>query len=191
MEPIRVLADQAFSRAAGAPLVPGNSIRLLKDAGENYPAWLEAIRLAKKSIHFESYFIRDDDIGYQFADALIDKAQQGVRVRVLYDWLGGLGKTSRRFWQYLSEGGVEVRCFYPPRLDSPLEWLSRNHRKSIAVDNRIAFVTGLCVGRAWVRYPEHAIEPWRDTGVKCADPPWLHRAGFRPGVGRSGAAPAG
>ena len=50
--PIRLLADQAFSRAAGAPLVPGNEIRLLRDAVENYPAWQEAIRSAKRTIHF-------------------------------------------------------------------------------------------------------------------------------------------
>ena len=51
-QPARILAAQAFSRAAGAPLVHGNSIRLLKDASENYPAWLEAIRSAEKNVHF-------------------------------------------------------------------------------------------------------------------------------------------
>jgi len=56
----RLLADQAFSRAAGAPLVPGNSLRLLKDATENYPAWLEAIASARHRIHIESYIIHDD-----------------------------------------------------------------------------------------------------------------------------------
>ena len=51
---VRALAEQAFSRAAGAPLVPGNSIRLLRDAQENYPAWLDAIAGAKRFIHFEA-----------------------------------------------------------------------------------------------------------------------------------------
>jgi cardiolipin synthase len=55
ISPVRMLADQAFSRAAGAPLVPGNSIRLLKDAAENYPAWLEAIRSAQHTIYFERW----------------------------------------------------------------------------------------------------------------------------------------
>ena len=54
LRPVRALADQAFSRAAGAPLIPGNHVRLLKDARENYPAWLDAIRTAKHNIHFES-----------------------------------------------------------------------------------------------------------------------------------------
>jgi cardiolipin synthase A/B len=166
----RMLADQAFSRTAGAPLVPGNSVRLLKNAEENYPAWLEAIRSARQLIHFESYIIHDDAIGQQFADALMAKARDGVRVRVLYDWLGGLGKTSRRFWRRLSEGGVEVRCFNPPRFDSPLGWVSRNHRKSIGIDHRVAFVTGLCIGRMWVGDPKHGLEPWRDTGVEVRGP---------------------
>jgi cardiolipin synthase len=54
MEPVRALAEQAFSRAAGGPLLPGNSHRLLKDARENYPAWLDAIARATRFIHFES-----------------------------------------------------------------------------------------------------------------------------------------
>src|SRR5678816_2441330 len=64
---MRELADQAFSRAAGAALVTGNSIRVLRDARENYPAWLDSIARASRSIHFESYIIHDDDVGEQFA----------------------------------------------------------------------------------------------------------------------------
>lgn len=164
--PVRALADQAFSRAAGAPLIKDNYIRLLKDARENYPAWLEAIGAAKRHVHFESYIIHEDDTGREFAEALIRKAQEGVRVRLIYDWMGGFGKTSRKFWNRLRAGGVEVRCYNPPRLDSPFGWLSRDHRKMLAVDGEVGFVTGLCVGRMWVGDPERKIEPWRDTGVE-------------------------
>lgn len=167
---MRNLADQAFSRAAGAPLIAGNSIRLLLDAKENYPAWLDAIAAAQHYIHFESYIIHEDKIGWQFADALIAKAREGVTVRVLYDWLGGLGKTSRSFWNHLRAGGVEVRCYNPPRLDSPLGWLSRDHRKTITVDGKVGYVTGLCVGQAWAGMPEKNIEPWRDTGIEVRGP---------------------
>src|SRR5687768_2830627 len=166
----RILAAQAFSRAAGAPLVHGNSIRLLRDARENYPAWLEAIRLAEKYIYFENYIIRDDDIGHQFADAFIAKAKEGVPVRLLYDWLGGLTETSGSFWRRLAAGGVEVRCFNPLSFDSPLGWVSRLHRKSLCVDNRVAFVSGLCVGQMWSGYPDRNIPPWRDTGIEIRGP---------------------
>ena len=166
MTEVRALAGQAFSRAAGAPLVEGNHVRLLKDARENYPAWLDAIGAAKRHIHFESYTIHEDNKGREFADALIAKAREGVRVRLIYDWMGGFGKTSRRFWNRLRAGGVEVRCYNPPRLDSPLGWLSRDHRKMLAIDGQIGFITGLCVGRMWEGVPEKNIEPWRDTGVE-------------------------
>lgn len=164
------LADQAFSRTAGAPLVEGNHVRLLKDARENYPAWLDAIGEAKRHIHFESYIIHEDSVGGKFADALIDKAREGIRVRLLYDWLGGFGKTSRRFWNRLRAGGVEVRCYNPPRFDSPLGWLSRDHRKMLAIDGHIGFITGLCIGRMWEGIPEKNIAPWRDTGVEVLGP---------------------
>jgi cardiolipin synthase len=135
----RSLADHAFSRAAGAALIQGNCVRLLKDAGENYPAWLDAIASAKRHIHFECYIIHEDKMGNAFSDALIVKARQGVQVRVIYDWVGGLGKTSRYFWNRLRGAGIEVRCYHPPRLDSPFGWLSRDHRKMLAVDDEIGF----------------------------------------------------
>jgi len=170
MTDVHAFANRAFSRAAGAPLVEGNHVRLLKDARENYPAWLEAIAAAKRHIHFESYIIYEDDTGRTFADALVSKAREGVRVRLIYDWMGGLGKTSRRFWNRLREGGVEVRCYNPPRLDSPFGWLSRDHRKMLAVDGQVGFVTGLCIGRMWEGVSEKDIEPWRDTGVEVRGP---------------------
>ena len=90
----RRLVEQAYARATGARLIRGNGVRLLKDAEENYPAWLEAIRGARRTVHFESYIIHDDEVGREFADALAEKAREGVRVRLIYDWLGALGKTS-------------------------------------------------------------------------------------------------
>jgi cardiolipin synthase A/B len=166
----RTLADQAFSRAAGAPLVGGNRVRLLKDATENYPAWLDAIQTAERRIHFESYIIHEDPIGWQFATALAAKARQGVRVRLIYDWFGALGKTSGRFWRSLRQAGVEVRCVNPPQLDSPFGWLSRDHRKMLTVDGCIGYVTGLCVGRMWAGEPARGVAPWRDTGVEVHGP---------------------
>ena len=105
-----------------------------------------------------------------FAEALAAKAREGVRVRLIYDWLGGFGKTSRRFWNHLRAAGVEVRCYNPPRLDSPFGWLSRDHRKTLTVDGKIGFVTGLCVGRMWVGVPEKNIQPGRDTGIEIRGP---------------------
>jgi cardiolipin synthase len=166
----RLLADQAFSRAAGAPLVHGNAVRLLRDARENYPAWLEAIQAASRSVHFESYIIHPDEVGERFVQALVAKAAEGVPVRVVYDWLGALGRGRARLWRRLREGGVEVRCFNPPRLDQPLGWLTRDHRKCVVVDGNVAFVTGLCLGKVWEGWPERGQPGWRDTGVEIRGP---------------------
>ncbi|MGH9396391.1 MAG: phospholipase D-like domain-containing protein [Terriglobia bacterium] len=170
VSPLRILAGQAFSRAAGAPLVPGNSLRILKDAGENYPAWLEAIRSANREILFENYIIHEDDVGRQFASLLAAKGREGISVRLIYDWMGSSGGASRSFWRNLREAGVEVRCFNPLRLESPLGWLSRDHRKMISVDSRVGFITGVCVDRKWLGSPERGIDPWRDTGVEIKGP---------------------
>ena len=164
------LLDQAFTRAAGASLVRGNAVRLLKDATENYPAWLEAIGQAERSICFENYLFCEDRVGLEFAAALEERARAGVRVRLIYDWIGCLGKSSRRYWRRLREAGVDVRCFNPPRLSGPVGWLHRDHRKMIAVDGRVGFVTGLCIGRMWAGDRARGLAPWRDTGLEVRGP---------------------
>ncbi|MCC6213143.1 MAG: cardiolipin synthase B [Burkholderiales bacterium] len=167
---VRALAGQAFSRAAGAPLIAGNRVRLLRDGKQNYPAWLDAIGAARQRVHFENYIFREDETGAMFAEALARKAAEGVPVRIVYDWLGGFGKTSRAFWRRLRDRGAQVRCYNPPRLDAPLGWLSRDHRKMLAVDGEVGFVTGLCVGRMWAGVPEQGVDPWRDTGIEVRGP---------------------
>lgn len=162
--------DQAISRAAGARRIEGNSVRLLRDAAENYPAWLGAIAAAERYIYFEAYIMRDDVAGRTFADALSAKARAGVSVLLLYDWMGAYGKTPSRFWDSLREAGVEVRCFNPFTFASPLGWVHRDHRKSVVVDGNVGYVTGLCVGDEWVGDPERGVAPWRDTGIEIRGP---------------------
>jgi len=116
------------------------------------------------------YIVHGDAQGERFAEALARKAREGVRVRVLYDWLGGFGKTWPFFWRDLLAAGGEIRVYNRPRLDQPLGWLYRDHRKLIAVDDTVGFVTGLCIGKAWVGDPARGVEPWRDTGIEIRGP---------------------
>lgn len=167
---VRALAEQALSRAAGAPLLPGNHARILKDATENYPAWLEAIHSARRRIYFENYIVAEDRIGREFVAALASRASAGVRVRAMYDWLGAVGAASPRLWLPLIEAGGEVRCFNPPRLGNPFGWLTRDHRKMMAVDGQVGFVTGLCISEKWAGGRTRSGEPWRDTGVEVRGP---------------------
>jgi cardiolipin synthase len=162
--------DESFERVTGAELVFGNDVQLLIDATENYPEWLGAIEKAEKRIFFESYIIHEDKQGEIFAEALMKKAKEGVEVKLVYDWLGGCGNTSRRYWRRLMKNGIDVRCYNPPRLLDPLGIFSRDHRKTIIIDGQTAFVGGLCVGQDWVGWPEKQIPPWRDTGVRITGP---------------------
>ncbi|NDP42025.1 MAG: phosphatidylserine/phosphatidylglycerophosphate/cardiolipin synthase family protein, partial [Aromatoleum sp.] len=161
-------ADHAFARAAGSNPIGGNAVRLLLDAAENYPAWLEAIERAERVILFESYIVDDDRIGREFADALAARARAGVQVFVLCDWLGA--PHAGALWSLLRSAGAEVRIFNPPRLQSPLQWLTRDHRKTITIDGGVGFVSGLCVSAKWLGDPARRLEPWRDTGIEILGP---------------------
>ena len=167
--PVRLLAEQAFSRAAGAPLIDGNCARVLKDAAENYPAWLAAIASARRTIFFENYIIANDSVGRRFIAALAERARAGVRVCLIRDWMGSLASRAR-FWQPLIDAGGEVRCFNPPQLSSPFGWLQRDHRKMLAVDGRIGYVSGLCVSARWEGDAARGLAPWRDTGLEITGP---------------------
>ena len=162
--------DDVFERVTQAPLIHGNDVELLRDAKENYPEWLAAIEEAENRIYFESYIIHEDEQGKIFADALIKKAKAGVEVKLIYDWLGGFGKTSRSYWKHLRQNGVDVRVYNPPKLSDPFGFVARDHRKILVTDGKTAFVTGLCVGQDWVGRPEKGIPGWRDTGVKITGP---------------------
>jgi cardiolipin synthase len=170
IRPVRQIGEQALSRASGAPLVLGNQVRILEDADGNYPVWLEAIASARRVVYLENYIFEEDEVGRVFADALAERARAGVRVRLVRDWLGTRSGASRGFWRRLEAAGVEVRCFNPINLSSPFGWVTRDHRKMIAVDGRVAYVTGLCISQRWKGNPARHVPPWRDTGLEIQGP---------------------
>lgn len=170
IRPVRQIGEQALSRASGAPLVAGNRVRILEDAEGNFPVWLEAIAGATRVIYLENYIFEEDDVGRRFADALAERARAGVHVRLIRDWLGTRSGASRGFWRRLEAAGVEVRCFNPLNLASPFGWVMRDHRKMIAIDGQVAFVTGLCISQRWMGNPGRRVPPWRDTGLEIRGP---------------------
>ncbi|HEX5959936.1 MAG TPA: phospholipase D-like domain-containing protein [Rhodanobacteraceae bacterium] len=166
----RMVAEQALTRAAGAPLSTGNRVDLLIDARANFDAWLETITSARRNILFGNYIFRNDAVGREFVAALAERARAGVHVCVLRDWMGCLGQSRLRFWQPLLEAGGEVRTFNPFDPLSPFGWVNRDHRKLLAVDGKVGFVSGVCVSGAWLGNPARGREPWRDTGVALRGP---------------------
>ena len=108
-------------------------------------------------------FIFDDDaLGNLIADTLIDKAQQGVEVRVIYDDVA-CWKVRNSFWERLRDGGVEVHAFMPvkfPAFTSKVNY--RNHRKLIVIDGKAGFIGGMNIA---TRYVKGVGRPWRDTHI--------------------------
>ena len=109
--------------------------------------------------------------GREFAAALSAAAKRGVKVRLIYDWLGALSATTWMFWERLRRAGVDVRAFNQPRLDSPLGWMSRDHRKMLASTaasaSSPACASPTCGG---ARERNKGLDPWRDTGVAIWGP---------------------
>src|SRR5215210_1383013 len=159
----------ALARASDAPLREGNRLKLLKNGPDTYDDWLAEIGRSEHWVHLENYIFRADVVGERFAEALCEKAAEGVRVRVLYDWFGCLD-TPRAFWRRLRSAGVEVRTANPPTLGSPLGVVRRDHRKLLAVDGAYASTGGVCISEGWlVRSPETGLA-YRDTAVSVRGP---------------------
>jgi cardiolipin synthase A/B len=161
--------DRALARASDAPLLEGNRLELLRNGPDTYDDWLAAISRAKRWVHLDNYIFSDDEVGERFARALIQKAEEGVSIRVLYDWFGCLD-VRRSLWQRMREAGVDVRAVNPPTLGGPLGAIRRDHRKLLAVDGEYASTGGVCISDGWlVTSPETGL-PYRDTAVGIRGP---------------------
>jgi len=161
--------DRALARTSDAPLREGNKLALLKNGPNTYDDWLAAISRAKRWIHLDNYIFQDDGTGRRFAEALSVKAEEGVSVRVLYDWFGS-ADVSGSFWRGLRETGVQVRAANPPTHGEPLGVIQRDHRKLLAVDGKYASTGGVCISDGWlVTSPETGL-PYRDTAVSVRGP---------------------
>ena len=161
--------SRALTRVSGAPLRDGNTLTLLRDGPATYDDWLEAISAAQRWVHLENYIFKNDTIGQRFADALVERAAAGVRVRVLYDWYGSFDVPGS-FWRKLRRAGVDVRSVNPLAAGAPLEVINRDHRKSLGVDGSYASLGGVCIADAWLARSPVTGLPYRDTAIRVAGP---------------------
>ncbi len=171
----------------GSPLTVGNKADLLEDGPATYKAMLAAIEKAKDHIHMETYILDDDEVGQQFAAALIAKQRQGVQVRLIHDSVGTIG-TPKEFFQRLADAGIQVIEFNPINpAQARKEWElnERDHRKLLIVDGRIAFLGGINIsgvyssgsmssgsssGKMSDKKSDIDGIPWRDTHVQLQGP---------------------
>jgi len=125
----------------GQPLVPGNRVEPLIDGDQAYPAMLEAISAAKRSVTLLSYIFDSDRAGDAFLEALVAAQQRSVQVRVLIDDVGSKYSRPNMVRRLKKCGGTAAR-FLPTRLPFPVYANLRNHRKLLVVDGRIGFTGG-------------------------------------------------
>ena len=182
--------EQAIN--ADSPLVLGNELTLLENGPETYDAMFDAIRGARESINLETYIFGDDEVGRQFADALLERRAAGVDVNVIYDSVGCI-KTPKAFFDRLRDGGIRVVEFNPvnPLIDPKklLKLNNRDHRKILVIDGRIAFTGGINISDTYSSAPSGSggsagssggssnagskadtATGWRDTHVRIEGP---------------------
>jgi cardiolipin synthase len=170
--PLYSVSAPEFRSSAGALLgpdfVPGNTITTLVNGTQIFPAMLGAIRSAKHSIDFESYWFTDGKIGREFVEALAERAHADVKVSVIFDALGTMDMGSENLAQ-LREAGAEVVKYHSIFWLDPRRYNHRTHRKLLIVDGTTAFVGGVDISDEWLGNadsPQH----WRDNHYEVTGP---------------------
>ena len=148
--------------AGQAVLTDNNDIRIYTDGKEKFHALIEEMKCAKKYIHVQYYIIRNDEVWQDIEKVLIEKAHEGVEVRVLFDSMG-CRTMHKRDWDRLKREGIRVAEFFPAILGQlQMRVNYRNHRKIVVIDGKVGFVGGFNVGREYIGKDEK-FGYWRDT----------------------------
>ncbi len=152
----------------GSPIVAGNQIDTLLNGDEIFDAMLREINGAQRSVTFETYIYWNGEIADRFCDALIARAQAGVRVKVLIDWIGSLPMADALL-DRMHEGGIELRMFRPMRPRTLSRLNNRTHRKILVVDGKTGFTGGVGIADQWRGQARDPSE-WRDTHYRVRGP---------------------
>lgn len=152
--------------------VPGNTVRLLRDGREAFPAMLEALGQARRQVLLEMYWFGSDAVGRRFAEELIRARQRGVEVAIIYDSVGSIGADQAMFAELQAAGAhvLEYNPVAPWRRKVPFSFsrLSRrDHRKILVVDGSVGFTGGINLASQWAPLDEGG-ENWRDDMMRIA-----------------------
>ncbi|MBJ6752512.1 phospholipase D-like domain-containing protein [Geomonas anaerohicana] len=154
-----------FRRNTEAATFLGNRATLYRYGSEFFTALLEALPEASESICLEFYTIADDETGRMVADALLAAASRGVRVYVLYDYIGCFD-TPAAYFKRLAKGGVNCAPFNPPPFRRGLAWFDkRDHRKIVIIDGWRIFTGGMNIADVYSGFGKKKTK-WRDVGLR-------------------------
>ena len=151
--------------SAKSPLSQRNIIRVLTNGEQKFASLFKDLIEAKNHIHLEYYIFRDDELGNELLNILINKVKAGVEVRVILDALG-CHTLSKSFIQKMRNSGIEVHLFFPLKFPHILQTLNyRNHRKLVVIDGKIGYLGGLNIGNEYIsKDPKFGF--WRDTHLR-------------------------
>lgn len=146
-------------------LTKNNTVKILQNGIEKFPALVKDIKEAKHSIHMTYFIWRDDSMTRKIKDLLIQKVKEGVKVRILVDTLGA-SKISRKYKKEIREGGVQFYTYFSYLSPFSIHTISyRNHRKLSVIDGKIGYTGGMNMGKEYVDGADE-YESWRDTHLR-------------------------
>ena len=162
-EEYRTISNLFMNQNLALPF-KNNEVEIYTSGYDFFPSLLMEIGKAEHHIHIDTFIISDDPLGRIIADALIDKAKQGVEVRLIYDDVGSW-RTPNSFFTRMRNEGIEVYAFMPVRFPAFTSRVNyRNHRKICVIDGEVGFIGGINIARRYVQGTPK--QSWRDTHVK-------------------------
>jgi cardiolipin synthase len=165
-------SDPQFRRSLGVllgpPIVEGNKVEVLLNGDQIFPAMLDAIKHAEKTITFETYIYWSESIGREFAEALSERARSGVKVHVLLDFIGSIKMEAKQI-DAMRAAGVQIQRYHKPVWWKLARLNNRTHRKLLIVDGKVGFTGGVGIADQW-RGNAQDEDHWRDTHFRVEGP---------------------
>jgi cardiolipin synthase len=149
--------------------IAGNKIDLLQNGDEYFTAMLGAIRGAQRTINFEAYIFWSDAVGWQFRDALCERARAGIEVRVLLDGIGSGWRLNNSDVRMLTDAGCKFAYYHPTRSWRVDRTNRRSHRRLLVVDGKTAFTGGVGFAEKWAGHAQDD-KHWRDVQMRIEGP---------------------
>jgi cardiolipin synthase len=151
-----------------APITTGNDLEMFINGDQIFPALIETMQRAERSLNFLSYLYWSGEIGTKIAAVLCERASAGIEVNVLLDAVGS-AKMDRRLIREMDESGVNFAYFRPPKPYAIRRLNNRTHRKLLIADGKVGMTGGVGIADQWTgdaQDPGH----WRDTHVRVRGP---------------------
>lgn len=150
---------------SGAVLTMDNKVDIFTDGVKKFNDLRQELSMARRYIHIQYYIIKNDEVFDSIIPILLEKAKDGVEIRILYDGMGGRFMPKKK-WAMLRSAGIRTAVFFPPvlgRLNLRVNY--RNHRKIVVIDGKVGYVGGFNIGKEYIsKDPKFGY--WRDTHLK-------------------------